>query len=182
MSGRLLTHSRESFRAERAEQQQQCRQCLMRMANLGESVRVAQASRDTAAAAGGGSDGGSAAGAAAAEYEEQLGSLVAQLVNEFESLQRLQASMQRLTLVEALVAGPGAAQWEGQLESLRSRQAQRQVAAQQRSGGQAPPPPQHLMHAELWRSAFRAAPRELQHDLEVSFVDHVSAGQLSAAA
>lgn len=36
------------------------------------------------------------------------------------------------------------------------------------------PLPAPINQPDVWRAAFRAAPRELQQDLEISFVDQVT--------
>jgi hypothetical protein len=63
-------------------------------------------------------DGADAAAAAAAAKQQQILGLVAQLVNEFEQLQKIRHHIQRLGIVEHLVAGPNCANWGKTLAAL----------------------------------------------------------------
>eukprot|EP00879_Flechtneria_rotunda_P011055 GHRR01011551.1.p1 GENE.GHRR01011551.1~~GHRR01011551.1.p1 ORF type:complete len:847 (+),score=311.53 GHRR01011551.1:365-2905(+) len=187
MAGRLLAHAKDSFLAERAEQEHLWRQCLTRMHNVADSLAVAQQSLNqhkkaagTAAAVGKitsippsspqprESTPGSEAASAVQAYTHQVAGLVAQLVNEFEQLQKLQANLSRLALVAELVAGSGSGEWGRKLAAIQAAKAQQH----QQHHGHGPEQQQHRVSLpELWRAAYRAAPRDLQSDLEVSFVD-----------
>jgi hypothetical protein len=59
-----------------------------------------------------------AAAAAAAAHEQQILGLVAQLVNEFEQLQKIKHGMARLGIIEHLVAGPSSSEWGKKLAAL----------------------------------------------------------------
>lgn len=52
-------------------------------------------------------------------------------------------------------------------------QAAQQQKQQQQHAAHQPGQPPHFNQAEFWRAAFRAAPREVQSDLEMSFVEKV---------
>ncbi|WIA18803.1 hypothetical protein OEZ85_003486 [Tetradesmus obliquus] len=167
LCGRLLAHSVASYTAERQEQERQFQLCLRRMHNLTESLQVMQSMLVKERAAAAAPDGADAA-AAAATHEQQVLGLVAQLVNEFEQLQKIKQALARLAVLEHLVAGPGSNEWGKRLAALQAAQQQKQ---QQQHAAHQPGQPPHFNQAEFWRAAFRAAPREVQSDLEMSFVE-----------
>jgi hypothetical protein len=75
-------------------------------------------------------------------------------------------------MIADLVAGAGAQHWEMKLRELQATRLEQQQ--------QQPPPPHqqdpaitYRQQQELRRSAYRAAPRDLKNDLEVSFVEQV---------
>eukprot|EP00775_Hariotina_reticulata_P003847 gene3846-4104_t len=147
VAGQYLTHTRDSFLREQAEQQTNWHQCLQRMHNL------------TGPALG---DVGRDSGAAVVE-------LIRDLVTEYETLHGLQATMQRLTMIADLVAGAGAQHWGMKLRELQAAKLEQQAQPDQQQQQQ--PVLTYRQQQELWRSAYRAAPRELKNDLEVSFVE-----------
>uniref|UniRef100_A0A383W880 Uncharacterized protein n=1 Tax=Tetradesmus obliquus TaxID=3088 RepID=A0A383W880_TETOB len=117
LCGRLLAHSVASYTAERQEQERQFQLCLRRMHNLTESLQVMQSMLVKERAAAAAPDGADAA-AAAATHEQQVLGLVAQLVNEFEQLQKIKQALARLAVLEHLVAGPGSNEWGKRLAAL----------------------------------------------------------------
>ncbi len=60
-----------------------------------------------------------AAAASLPDAETRLTLVAAQLVNEYETLRRVKATLERLALVEPLVAGQRSGEWERTLTRLR---------------------------------------------------------------
>jgi uncharacterized FlaG/YvyC family protein len=108
--------------------------------------------------------------AEASRQRDQLQSVVAKLVEYFERLRVVKVELERLDIVRGLVAGPGAMGWAKKLQKLRHKLAQQQQQQQQQPQQQQ----QQQQQREEWRQAFRMAPKDLQQQLELSYIENVS--------
>jgi hypothetical protein len=108
--------------------------------------------------------------AEASRQRDTLQGVVAKLVAYFERLRVVKVELERLDIVRALVAGPGAVGWARKLQKLRNRLAREQQQQQQQPQQQQ----QQQQQREEWKQAFRLAPKDIQQQLELSYIENVS--------
>jgi len=170
LAGRLLALEPNLFWSELQGCQQEERNLTTALANLAESVaamRTLVADSQAAAAA---DTGNHALAATAAQQAENLQQVVTKLVQNFERLRSVQVELQRRAIAQDTVVGAGAKRWAERMQGLRrSRQQQQQSQQQQQQQSQ-----QQQQQREEWRQAFRMAPRDVQQQLEASYVADVS--------
>lgn len=139
------------------------------LANLAEAVaamRVLVAQSQAAAAA---EAGNADLAAAAGKQLENMQQVVARLVGHFERLRVVKVELQRRAIMQDFVAGSGAARWAKRMQKLRAG-----FAAPQRQQQQPQQQPPEQQQREEWRQAFRMCPRDLQQQLEASYIEDVS--------
>jgi hypothetical protein len=152
------------FLTELTALQQEQHNLTTALANLAEAVaamRVLVAQSQAAAAA---EAGNADLAAAAGKQLENMQQVVARLVGHFERLRVVKVELQRRAIMQDFVAGSGAARWAKRMQKLRAG-----LAAQQQQQQQ----PEQQQREE-WRQAFRMCPRDLQQQLEASYIADVS--------
>jgi hypothetical protein len=172
LAGRLLAMDPQLFMNELTALQQEQHNLTTALANLAEAVaamRVLVAQSQAAAAA---EAGNADLAAAAGKQLENMQQVVARLVGHFERLRVVKVELQRRAIMQDFVAGSGAARWAKRMQKLRAGfAAQQRQQRQQRQQQQQQPEQQQR---EEWRQAFRMCPRDLQQQLEASYIEDVS--------
>lgn len=103
-----------------------------------------------------------------------LQQVVARLVSNFERLRVVNVELARRAILSDLVAGSRASWWAKRMQKLRAGMG----TLQQQQPQQAQPPQPLQQQRDEWRQAFRSCPRDLQQQLEASFIADVSYAKL----
>jgi hypothetical protein len=96
-----------------------------------------------------------------------LQQVVARLVSNFERLRVVNVELARRAIIKDLVAGGRSQWWSKRMQKLRAGLVSQQQQQQQR---------------DEWKQAFRMCPRDLQQQLEASFIADVSVAKAHAEA